>query len=130
MSCNVFINFNGNCRDALAFYQSVFRLDAPEIMTYGSAPDAPQNEDSDRVLYAMLPIAGSNMMFSDCPASFDHVCGNNIAITLGLSDADEINRVFAELSEGGTVFMPPGKTFFSDLFCMFADKFGITWQLS
>jgi len=133
MSCNVFIHFNGNCREALAFYQSVFRLDAPEIMTYGGAPGTPNDtssEDSDRVLYATLPIAGSNMMFSDCPSSFDFVNGNNIAISLGFSDKDEIKRIFAELSEDGVVHMPLGKTFFSELFCMFTDKFGITWQLS
>jgi len=133
MSTNVFINFNGNCREALAFYQAVFKLDAPEIMTYGSAPGTPEGAagaDSDRVLYAMLPIAGGNMMFSDCPSSFNHVTGNNVAVVLGISDADEIMRVFNELSVGGAVHMPPGKTFFSELFCMFTDKFGITWQLS
>ena len=130
MSCNVFINFDGNCRDVLEFYSKVFRLPAPEVMTYGSNPSGASPEDADRVLYAMLPIAGSSMMFSDCPASFEHITGNNVMVSLGFDCPQEIERVFAELSEGGVVQMPPSKTFFSELFCMFTDKFGITWQLS
>jgi len=130
MSCNVFIHFGGDCREALEFYASVFRLEAPEITTYGGAPGGSAPEDSDRVLYAMLPIAGSRMMFSDCPSSFPINKGNNIAISLGFDDKDEIRRVFTELSEGGEVHMPLGETFFSELFCMFTDKFGITWQIS
>ena len=130
MSCNVFINFNGNCRDALEFYSNVFRLDAPEIMTYGDNPGGASPEDAGRVLYAMLPIASSRMMFSDCPSGFEHITGNNVMISLGLECPQEIERIFNELSEGGVVQMPPGKTFFSELFCMFTDKFGITWQLN
>jgi len=126
MSCNVFINFNGNCRDVLEFYSKVFRLPAPDIMTYGSNPGGASPEDADRVLYAMLPIAGSRMMFSDCPSGFEHVTGNNVIVSLGFDCPQEIERIFAELSVGGAVQMLPDKTFFSELFCMFTDKFGIT----
>jgi len=58
------------------------------------------------------------------------VKGTNIAITLGSSDKDEIERVFAALADGGKVAMPLGKTFFSELYGMLTDRFGIIWQLS
>ena len=133
MSCNPYINFDGTCRPALEFYQSVFKLEAPQIMTYGDAPGLPpdaSDEDKNRVLHAMLPICGSHMMFSDCPASFPLVQGNNVTISLGFAGKEEATRIYNELSAGGVIHMPLEKTFFSELFSMFTDKFGILWQVS
>jgi len=130
MTCNVFINFDGNCRAAVTFYASVFKLQLPDFMTYGSAPDGANPQDAERILYATLPIAGGNMMFSDCLSGFPHNIGNNIAVVIGLDDKEEITRIYNELSEDGAIHMPLGQTFFSELFAMVTDKFGITWQIS
>jgi PhnB protein len=132
MSLNVFINFDGDCRLALEFYANVFELEIPEnIMTYGQVPDSGFAEaDQDRILYANLPILGSSTMFSDCPSNSGYVKGTNIAITLGIDSTKEIERIFNALSDGGDIDMPLGKTFFSELYGMLTDKFGITWQLS
>ena len=132
MTFDVFLNFDGNCRDALEFYSNVFNLDMPgNIMTYGQAPDFQvPDETKERVLYASLPIFGCNVMFSDCPPGSNYVKGTNIALTLGTSDANEITRLFTALKEGGYVNMDLGKTFFSELYAMVTDKYGITWQLS
>jgi len=124
MSLDVFLNFDGNCRDALNFYTEVFNLEMPEsIMTYDNTPQG-------RVLYASLPIAGSNVMFSDCPEGAHYVKGNNFALTLGIQDEAEITKIFNFFANGGTVQMPLAKTFFSEFYGMVTDKFGITWQLS
>jgi len=132
MTFDVFLNFDGNCRDALEFYSNVFNLDMPgNIMTYGQAPDFQvPDETKERVLYASLPIFGCNVMFSDCPPGSNYVKGTNIALTLGTSDANEITRLFTALKEGGYVNMDLGKTFFSELYAMVTDKYGTTWQLS
>ena len=132
MSFDVFINFDGNCREALNFYTGVFCLEMPtHIMTYGENPhgDA-DNTNADRILYASLPIFGSNVMFSDCPENSGFVRGTNIALTLGTSDEAEITRLCNAFAYGGSVQMPLGKTFFSELYGMVTDKFGITWQIS
>jgi len=132
MTFDVFLNFDGDCREALAFYAGVFDLAVPEqIMTYDQTPGGgfgPGNEG--RILYASLPIFGCNVMFSDCPAGSEYVKGTNIALTLGTSDGGEITRIFNALAEGGEIAMPLGKTFFSELYGMVTDKFEITWQLS
>ena len=132
MSFDVFLNFDGDCRAALEFYAGVFKLDMPEnIMTYGQAPGVNMQEaDKDRIIYASLPIFGCNVMFSDCFPGSEYVKGTNIALTLGTTDAGEIERLYAALSIGGHVKMALGKTFFSELYCMVTDKFGITWQIS
>ena len=131
MSFDVFLNFNGDCRSAIEFYANVFILDMPDLMTYGQAPGFTGPEsDKDRILYASLPIFGCNVMFSDCPSDNDFIKGNNIALTLGTPDADEIKRLYTALSNGGTVRMELGRTFFSELYGMVRDRFDITWQLS
>ena len=132
MTFDVFINFDGDCRAAIDFYADVFKLDLPDhIMTYGQAPGFSGPEaDKDRIIYTTLPIFGCNVMLSDCPSGSGFVKGTNIALTLGTSDADEIKRIYAALCDGGFPIMELGKTFFSELYGMVKDKFGITWQLS
>jgi PhnB protein len=131
MSFDVFLTFDGDCRKALEFYAEVFKQEMPQqIMTYGQNPEGASEADKDRILYASMPIMGMNMMFSDCPAENEYIKGNNIMLTLGLSDEAEIKRIFQALGEGGEVFMPLGKTFFSEMFAMVCDPFGIIWQLS
>jgi PhnB protein len=42
MSVDVYINFNGNCREAVEFYAKVFGTEKPQIMTFGEAPPNPE----------------------------------------------------------------------------------------
>jgi PhnB protein len=129
MSFDVFLNFDGNCHEAIRFYAGVFNAEPSSIMTYGDAPGT-SSADKARIIYASIPIFGHNVMFSDCPSGSVYVKGTNIALTLGCEDKAEIDRIFAALSSGGEVVMPLDKTFFSDYYGMVTDKFSVTWQLS
>jgi uncharacterized glyoxalase superfamily protein PhnB/nitroreductase len=131
MSFDVFLNFDGDCAAALDFYKEVFQTDVIRLpMTYGHNPSGCAEADKDRILYASLPIFGHSVMFSDCPSGEEFTKGSNVALTLGCDNVDEICRIFTALSDGGEVYMPLGKTFFSELYGMVRDKFDITWQLS
>ncbi len=134
MNFSLFINFGGNCKEALDFYAKVFNSEVQDLMLYGAMPPDPSfiipDEDKGKVMYANVPIFGSNIMFCDMPAGMPLIVGNNISPTLGTEDTDEIRRIFSQLSEGGAVDMELQKTFWSELYGMVTDKFGITWQLS
>ena len=132
MTFDLFLCFNGDCIAALEFYTSVFMLKMPEhVMTYGQAPGYSGSEaDKNRIIYANLPIFGCNVMFSDCLTGSEYMKGTNIILTLGTNDAEDIKRIFVALSDGGTVDMEMEKTFFSELYGMVTDKFGIKWQLT
>ena len=41
MSVDVYLNFNGNTREAVLFYAEVFGTEAPKIMTFGETPPNP-----------------------------------------------------------------------------------------
>lgn len=41
MAVEVYLIFNGNCREAVTFYEQVFNTDKAEIMTFGDSPSDP-----------------------------------------------------------------------------------------
>ena len=41
MSVDIYLNFAGNCREAVEYYAKVFGLDSPKIMTFGDTPENP-----------------------------------------------------------------------------------------
>ncbi len=131
---SLFINFDGNCREAVDFYAQVFRSEVQGLMTYGQMPPDPEypvaDEDREHVLYSNIPIFGCNIMFCDVPSSMPLTKGDNISPTLGTDDREEILRIFAQLAHGGEVLMDLDKTFWSELYGMVQDKYGIIWQLS
>ena len=60
MAVDVYLNFNGNCREAAEFYAEVFGTEKPEIMTFGEAPPNPDyqlpEEAKDLVMHTRLNI--------------------------------------------------------------------------
>ena len=107
MTLDVYFSYNGNCREAMEFYAAVFGAKMPDqIMTYGQSHAGASEQDKNRILYACMPMFGMNVMFCDCAAGAEYTVGNNIMLTLGIADTEEIKRVFKDLSEGGKIYMP------------------------
>ena len=133
MAIDVYMYFNGNCREAVAFYADVFKTEKQSIMTYGEAPPDPKRplskETKNLVLHTVLTINGSNVMFSDCPPDIPYIVGNNISVVLSYTDKNEMKAHFMKLKEGGGVHMDLQETFFSKYFGYLTDKFGMMWQL-
>ncbi|MDR2906944.1 MAG: VOC family protein [Bacteroidales bacterium] len=133
MTFELFINFNGNCREAVEFYAKVFRTELRPMMTFGDSPADPNNpypeNERNWIMYTDLQIGDKLIMFMDMTSSYPFVAGNNITPTINVTDKAEVDRLFNELSEGGIVFMPPQKTFFSEYYAMLTDKFGIIWHI-
>lgn len=133
MQLEMFINFDGNCREAVEFYAKVFGVEVGNMMTYGEAPPDPNyavpDEDKDKIIYAGLPIGGMTVMFMDMPSDFPLEVGNNISPTISTDDKEEVTRLVNELSGGGKVHMEPQQTFFSEWYGMVEDKYGVIWQI-
>jgi len=134
MAVETYINFNGNCREAVEFYAEVFETEAPKIMLFGDMPpdDAfPLTEETKKlVMHTEIKVKGSNIMFSDVPADMPFIAGNNISLVLRSSDMEEIKAIFNQLMADGNVMMELQETFWSKCYGFVIDKFGIGWQLS
>jgi len=130
----MFINFDGNCREAVEFYAKVFKTEIINFQTYSEAPSehgyVTPEADKNRVMYAGLAIGDRTVMFSDAPAGGGFVRGNNVCPTLAVGDKAELTRIYNELKDGGEAYMELQPTFFSELFAMVEDRFGVIWQLT
>ena len=133
MKLELFINFNGNCREAVDFYAKVFKSEVHNLMTYGDAPQDPNypvsDSDKNRIMYAGIPFGDMTVMFMDYPSDSPMTMGDNIHPTISTDNKDEVTRLFNELKMGGEVHMELGKTFFSEWYGMVKDKYGVTWQI-
>ncbi|MGP7816394.1 VOC family protein [Niallia sp. 01092] len=134
MSVNAYINFNGNCREAVEFYAEVFGTEMTQIMTFGETPPHPDyplpDEAKNLVMHTMLIIDGSPVMFSDVFPGMPFIEGNNITLAVVNSNMEEMISLFNKLKEGGTVGMDLQETFWSKLYGQVTDKFGIHWQFN
>lgn len=132
MKMNTYVNFPGNCAEALDFY--VKHLGAKILMKSTFAQMAPNNTpqnlpsglDPNGILHARIMIGDTLLMASDGP----HVEPMRSAyLSLSVDSDAEAERVYGALSDGGEVFMPMAETFFASRFAQFRDKFGINWML-
>lgn len=134
MSIDVYINFNGNCREAVEFYAQAFGTELSQIMTFGETPSDPNyplpEEAKHLVMHTRLNIDGSTVMFSDVFPGMPFVAGNNISLSIINKDPDKIKSYFHNLKEGGTVGMELQETFWSKCYGSLKDKFGIEWQFN
>ncbi|BBH19718.1 VOC family protein [Paenibacillus baekrokdamisoli] len=134
MSVDVYLNFNGNCREAVEYYAQVFGTEQPQIMSFGDSPPSPEfplpEEAKHLVMHARLNLLGSNVMFSDVFPGMPFVLGNNISLAVGSKDMDEVKSLFHKMKEGGTVVMELQETFWSKCYGQLTDKFGIGWQFN
>ena len=134
MSLNIYLTFDGNCREAFAFYRSVFGGDYSAFQTFGQGPadmGVPEAE-RDRVMHVSLPIGENILMGSDSCSAFGPppTVGNNFSISIVAESKEHCDAMCAKLSAGGTIKMPLDETFWGAYFGMWTDKFGINWMIN
>lgn len=134
---NIYLTFNGNCRQAFDFYKSVFGGEFPYIGTFGEMP--PQEgkqlseQDKNRIMHVTLPISKETMLMGSDTAeewSSGVTAGNNFSVSINADSKDEADTLFGGLSEGGIITMPLADTFWGAYFGMFTDRFGINWMVN
>jgi PhnB protein len=134
MAVDVYLNFNGNCREAVEFYAEVFGTEKPQMMTFGETPPSPEfvmpEEAKDLIMHTRLNIEGSNVMFSDVFPGMPFTQGNNISLAFVSQDLEKVKAVFAKLSDGGSVKMELQETFWTKCYGSLTDRFGIEWQFN
>lgn len=128
---NPYVLFNGNAREAVMFYQSVFGGE-PQISTFGDMHAAQDPAQNDLVMHASLTTpAGYTIMVSDA-ADRDYQPGNNFSISISGPDEEmeQLKGYFDKLAEGGKVTVALEKAMWGDTFGMLNDKFGISWMFN
>jgi PhnB protein len=125
---NPYLTFNGNCREAMTFYNECFGGEL-SLMAVEDSPMADQwpAEAQKNILHASLVKDQLTLLASDM-AGKEPVRGNTISLALTCSTEEEIKTYFNNLSNGGHVTHPL-HTFFDGAIGALTDKFGMNWVL-
>lgn len=122
-----FLMFAGRAEEAMNFYVSLFPgATVDSIERYG--PDGMGAEGS--VMKANFTLNGQPFMCIDSPVKHDFSFNPAISLFVDCASEAEIDRLFAQLGDGGQVLMPLDAYPFSPKFAWVADRFGVTWQLN
>jgi len=130
MELNTFLNYGGNCEQALRFYEAHLGGRITMLMRRAEQPDQPVTwpgwESS--IQYATISLGGTELMASDVPPDrFQPM--RSVYLSLTVDSAGEAERVWGLLSDGGQIFMPMEETFFAVRFGQLRDRFGTSWMI-
>ncbi|MGV3661031.1 MAG: VOC family protein [Prosthecobacter sp.] len=128
-----YLFFNGRCEEALEFYKAAIGAKVGMLMRFSESPEQPPPGmvppgHENKVMHASFHVGETMLMASDG-------CGENhpfqgFSLSLGVATAEEADKYFNALAEGGKVEMPLEKTFWSPRYGMLTDKFGMGWMIS
>lgn len=122
-----FLMFEGRAEEAMNFYISLFKdSQITSITRYG------ENEAGKpgTVVHAVFQLNGQEFMCIDSAIKHEFTFTPSISLYVTFDDEDELDQVFAKLSEDGNILMPLNSYPFSKKFGWISDKFGVSWQLS
>lgn len=130
-----YLYFNGNAEEAFQYYKSVFDVEFTEVLRFGEIEGNPMgipDKDRDKIAHVAIPLGNSVLMGTDQVESMGQPLstGNNFYITLVPESAEEAEKVFKGLAEGGEVIIPLKEEFWAEKYGMCTDKFGIQWMIS
>ncbi len=125
---NPYLTFDGNAREALDFYSSVFGGEV-RVNTFADFGGPP--EKADQIMHGQLETpSGFTLMAADPAPGQSHSPGNNFAVSLSGDDGNELRGYWEKLSDRGTVTVPLEKQMWGDEFGMCTDRFGIPWMVN
>lgn len=134
ITINPYINFNGNAEEAFSFYKSVFGGEFGTVVRFKDleSPEFPiPDEDANKIMRITLPIGENILIANDVPESLGPVNENEnrSKISVHVDSRIEAEKIFTDLSAGGSVEMPMDESPWGTYFAMFRDKFGIEWTV-
>jgi PhnB protein len=137
-SVSIYLNFAGNAEEAFNTYKKIFNNEfSTPIMRMGDIPAQPgmpslPDTEKGKVMHVALPIlGGTEIMATDMLESMGHklVEGNNVTISLNPDTKEEADRLYNELSKGGSDGVAPHDEFWG-YWGTCKDKFGIRWMFN
>lgn len=122
------LNFRGEARAALEFYQSVFGGHLA-VVTYEDAGSVQEESEAGWVMWGqVLSADGFHVMAYDVPARMDYDRGeNSFFVSVRGETVEEVTGYWEKLSDGATVVIPMGPAGWAPAYGMLRDRFGIVW---
>lgn len=122
------LNFQGQARAALAFYQSVFggRLMQVTYAEFGRALDP---VDAERIVWGQVVApSGFRIMAFDVATGTPWRQGENaFFVSLRGSSEDEVRTLWQKLAQDASIVQALAPAQWSPLYGMLKDRFGVVW---
>ena len=131
MQLNPYLTFDGTCEEAFKFYEKVLGGTIEAMMPHEGTPAAEHTpaEWRKKILHARMKVGDVRLMASDAPPGrFEPMKG--FSVMLNVAEPAEAERIYAALSDQGTVQMALQETFWAKRFAMFVDRFGTPWMIN
>lgn len=126
-SVTPFLMFEGTAEAAANLYVSLFRGSAiKKLERYGPG----ENGVEGSVKQCELVVAGLPLRCFDSHLKHGFTFTPSVSLFVDCESEAELDAVFAQLSAGGSVLMPPDNYGFSAKFTWVSDRFGVSWQLN
>lgn len=140
MQFTPYLNFDGNCAEAFAFYAGLFggtivyQGTYAEVPASANMPPIPESAKN-RIMHVQLQIKEQSLMGSDAMPGAETTCGGyqpaqGLWVSIQAADVAEGQHLFDALAQGGQAVMPFGATFWSTGFGMVKDRFGTPWMVN
>jgi PhnB protein len=128
---NSYLTFNGNCREAMTFYQECLG----GKLSFQTIGDSPISEKMPKqmkncILHSSLTKEALVLMASDIVSENGLIKGNAVSLSLTCSSKEEIKKCYTKLSSGGSQNHPLKESFWGALLGNLTDKFGNHWILN
>lgn len=124
------LNFRGDARAALEFYQSVFGGELA-VVSYLDAHNVQDPSEADQVMWGQVQGGnGIHLMAYDVPVRLPFEPGvNPVFVSVRGDDPEEITSYWKGLADGAEIVADLGPAGWSPLYGMLKDRFGVTWVL-
>jgi PhnB protein len=125
-----YLSYNGNCAEALRFYERALRGKIEVMLRGADTPMAAQipKEFADRIVHGRLSLPGGGILYAgDCPPQMSYQGIHGVGVALNYDTVAEANDAFNALAEGGKITMPIQAMFWAKAAGMTTDKFGTPW---
>ena len=123
--------FDGECREAMQFYQTILGGTLQTMLTYGDTPMASSMESRwhDRIVHATLVLEDVELTGVDM-MSDSYQRPQGFFVTLTVAGVARGREIFTALAQGGEIKLPFEKTFWSPGFGVLIDRFGVPWEIN
>ena len=126
---NAYLIFNGNCRQAMTFYQKCLGSEL-QLITFGDMGGNAPPDSKDRIAHARITKGSAALMASDNMPGMPFSAGDNYFVCVQCESVQETDKLFSALSEKGKTMQAPQETPWASRFAMFTDQFGTKWMLN
>lgn len=131
MKCDVYLSFDGNCEEAMTFYQDILDGEFPVIMRYKDGPpEYSKPEIENKIMHLTMTFGNGSVIRASDSFHIPFSKGNNFHVSILADDDEQATAIFNGLAGGAQITMPYNKVFWGGKFGSLVDKFGIQWMVS